>query len=295
MRFSIVTPSYRPGPWLRLCVASVADQDVEHEHIIQDAGSDDGTLDWLSHDPRVLAFVEPDRGMYEAINRGLRRARGDILAYLNCDEQYLPGALASAARYFEAHPDTEVLLAGAIVVDARGQYLCTRLPLAPKRLHSLLSKNLSCLTCATFFRRSVIERRGFFFDETFRVAGDAEWIVRLIDGGVRMAATPTITSVFTDSGDNLGLGRGAAIEAARLRSMAPAWARFAPWIPVGLHRLRRLMAGHYGRQAPFSYAIYLMGRPEARSSFRVTRPEFRWRRRETPLVRQRRETDARST
>src|SRR5437588_12782934 len=95
VRFSIITPSYRSSRWLKLCVASVADQGVELEHIVQDAGSDDGTLDWLPQDKRVKAFVENDQGMYDAVNRGLCRSTGDLLAYLNCDEQYLPGALAA--------------------------------------------------------------------------------------------------------------------------------------------------------------------------------------------------------
>jgi len=94
MRISVITPSYRNSERLKLCVASVADQEgVEVEHIVQDAGSDDGTLDWLLADRRVKACVEKDEGMYDAINRGLRKATGEIFAYLNCDEQYLPGAL----------------------------------------------------------------------------------------------------------------------------------------------------------------------------------------------------------
>src|SRR5580658_5685732 len=104
MRFSVVTPSFRQSLWLKLCVASVADQGVEVEHIVQDACSDDGTLDWLLTDPRVQAFSEKDAGMYDAVNRGLRRASGEILSYLNCDEQYLPGALRAVETHFESHP-----------------------------------------------------------------------------------------------------------------------------------------------------------------------------------------------
>ena len=74
MRISIVTPSYRRSAWLKLCLASVADQQAEIEHIVQDAVSDDGTLDWLARVPRVKVFVERDQGMYDGINRGLRRA-----------------------------------------------------------------------------------------------------------------------------------------------------------------------------------------------------------------------------
>src|SRR6266545_4953478 len=122
MRFSVITPSFNPSPWLPLCLASVADQGVDVEHIVQDAGSTDGTLDWLRHDARVKLFVERDGGMYDGVNRGLRRAGGDILAYLNCDEQYLPGCLQTVQSFFSAHPQTEVVFAGSIVTDGEGGY-----------------------------------------------------------------------------------------------------------------------------------------------------------------------------
>ena len=87
VRISIVTPSFRNSDWLKLCVASVADQvGVEVEHIVQDALSDDGTQEWLARDRRVQAYFEKDAGMYDAVNRGWRRSKGEILAYLNCDE-----------------------------------------------------------------------------------------------------------------------------------------------------------------------------------------------------------------
>src|SRR6266567_8816837 len=108
MRFSIITPSYRNSQWLKLCVASVADQEgVEFEHIVQDSCSDDGTQDWLPKDSRVKAFIEKDKGMYDAVNRGFARATGDILAYINCDEQYLPGALKGVHDCFADHPEVD--------------------------------------------------------------------------------------------------------------------------------------------------------------------------------------------
>ena len=76
MKFSIVTPSFRNSRWLKLCIASVADQQgVELEHIVQDSCSDDGTQDWLPHDRRVRAFIEKDGGMYDvstAVTAALR-------------------------------------------------------------------------------------------------------------------------------------------------------------------------------------------------------------------------------
>src|ERR1041385_9120485 len=99
MKISVVTPSFRSSKWLKLCIASVADQPgVADEHIVQDSQSDEGTLDWLPQDRRVQAYIEKDQGMYDAINRGLARATGDLVAYLNCDEQYLPGTDRKSTR-----------------------------------------------------------------------------------------------------------------------------------------------------------------------------------------------------
>jgi len=101
MQISIVTPSFRSSNWLRLCIASVADQQgVEVEHIVQDSCSDDGTQEWLPKESRVKAFIEKDQGMYDAVNRGFRRSTGQSLAYLNCDEQYLPRALQTVHDSF---------------------------------------------------------------------------------------------------------------------------------------------------------------------------------------------------
>ena len=132
MRISIVTPSFRNSDWLKLCVASVADQaGVEVEHIVQDAQSDDGTQEWLARDRRVQAYFEKDQGMYDAINRGWRRAKGEILAYLNCDEQYLPGALRAVEEFFRRRPQTDVVFADTVVVDKQGQFICCRKSLVP--------------------------------------------------------------------------------------------------------------------------------------------------------------------
>src|SRR5947207_15737324 len=123
MNLSIVTPSFRNSEWLKLCIASVADQEgAAIEHIVHDSVSDDGTLEWLPQDKRVKAFVEKDSGMYDAINRGLARASGEIVAYLNCDEQYLPGTLKAVATFFDEHPRVDAVVADTIVTDTKGDY-----------------------------------------------------------------------------------------------------------------------------------------------------------------------------
>lgn len=90
MQFSIVTPSFRQLGWLKRCVRSVADQEgVSFEHIIQDAGTGPELDEWVRGNSNAQLFVEKDEGMYDAVNRGFARAKGEFCAYLNCDEQYL--------------------------------------------------------------------------------------------------------------------------------------------------------------------------------------------------------------
>jgi glycosyltransferase involved in cell wall biosynthesis len=275
MQFSIVTPSFRSSNWLKLCIASVADQaEVEREHIIQDAGSDDGTLEWLPHDPSVRAYVEKDQGMYDAVNRGLRRAQGDILAYLNCDEQYLPGTLKAVADFFEAHPEVDIVFADSVITNAEGDYLCHRKVLLPLAWHSQVC-TLAVLTCATFFRRRVIEKHGLFFDEKWRALGDVDWVLRALQRGCKMAVLRRFTSAFADTGENMSFKPNAFREQKLMRAAAPVWARsLAPVLKLH-HRVRRLLCGIYF-QKPFSYSIYTGQSPHQRVVRQVNRPTFIW-------------------
>lgn len=274
MRFSVITPSFRSSAWLKLCIASVADQGVEVEHIVQDAGSDDGTLDWLPHDPRVRAFVEPDQGMYDAINRGLRRAGGEVLAYLNCDEQYLPGALPAVADFFARYPQTDVLFGDVVIVDAQGDYLCHRKVQVPALYHTWV-RSLATLSCAMFFRRRLIAEQGLFFNPHLRASGDGEWMVRLLQLRTRMATLGVFTSAFTDTGANMSAALNARQEAQALHRTAPVLARAARPLIVLHHLLRRLFGGAFF-QRPFSYAIYTNLSPQRRETRRVAWPSARW-------------------
>jgi glycosyltransferase involved in cell wall biosynthesis len=273
VRISVITPSFRNSAWLKLCIASVADQGVASEHIIQDAGSDDGTLDWLLHDQRVQAFVEKDAGMYDALNRGLRRATGDVLAWLNCDEQYLPGALATVAEFFQTHPQVDVLFGDIVFTDGKGRYAGHRKVQTPLLYHTWTC-HLSTLSCATFFRRRVVFDTGEFFDPRLRAGGDGDWMVRLLRRRAPMAVLGRFTSCFTLTGSNLGQGANARRENRELRSTAPLWARLAKPLLIAHHRLRRLAGGMY-QQAPFSFSIYTKSSPTRRELREVRQPARR--------------------
>ncbi len=274
MKFSIITPSFRNSEWLKLCIASVADQaKVGLEHIVQDSCSDDGTQDWLPHDPRVKAFIEKDQGMYDAVNRGYRRATGDILAYLNCDEQYLPGALKMVHDYFEANPQVEVLLAGSIVTDAEGKYVCHRHALIPHPLSIWF--RFMVLTSSIFIRRRVIHERGLYFDTQWRDLGDFHWVLALRKNQVPMAVSNEFTSVFADTGENMNLKPNAVREKTETNAMIPGWVKMLKPLWILNHRLRRLHQGHFNLKQS-SYAIYTKASPDRRVIVDVPKPTAIW-------------------
>lgn len=274
MKFSVITPSYRQPTWIRLCLASVADQrEIEIEHIVQDNCSGGTVRDIINEFPHARLYEEADTGMYDAINRGLKRATGDICAYLNCDEQYLPGALAKVGVYFDSHPGVDVLFADVVVTDAAGAYLCSRQVLKPLAGHTRFC-HLNTLTAATFFRRSIVER-GILFDSKWRAVGDAAWMLDLLKAGVRMAVLREYTSVFAETGSNTGRHPATLEEEEKLRKAATTWGQMlAPWYALH-HRLRRWQNGLY-KPVPFTYDVYTMTQPDKRRAVDVLRPTFLW-------------------
>jgi hypothetical protein len=168
---------------------------ISVEHIVQDAGTPElehhaiawglrkEAGEWRMSAPHYCLRIiqEADSGMYDAVNRGLGKASGEICAYLNCDEQYLSGALALIAAEFRDRPRCEVLFADAIVVGPDGSYICDRQVSVPSRWHTLVSGNLSIFTASTFSRRKVFLEREILFSSELIAVGDAEWALRLLD------------------------------------------------------------------------------------------------------------------
>lgn len=274
MQFSIITPSFRNSDWLKLCIASVADQQgVEFEHIVQDSCSDDDTKNWLPQDGRVKAYIEKDEGMYDAVNRGFRRSTGEILAYLNCDEQYLPGALKAVYDFFEANPDVDVVLPITVVTNPQGEYICHRYSLVPWSHHLWVRFNVT--TCSMFIRRRVIDDMNLYFDTQWLDLGDSFWIMEAVRRGVRFATLRAFSSAFTETGDNMNFKPNAVREKAIKREMTPTWIKMMRQFIIYHHRLRMLASGAFF-QKPFSYSVYTHPDLSQRKTFDVPRPTGLW-------------------
>jgi glycosyltransferase involved in cell wall biosynthesis len=243
VKFSVVTPSFRQFDYLKLCARSVADQAVEFEHIIQDAGTGAGLEEWVHSNTSAALYIEKDAGMYDAINRGLRRATGDICSWLNCDEQYLPGALAKVREFFETHPATEVLFGDAILIGADGELLSYRRAVRPRRSH-IRFVHLNTLSCAMFFRRKVFEEHPF--DPQWKAIGDSVWVDGLLAAGRNMAILREPLATFAFTGENLSATGRAAEEARRWQGAD--WRRHITPIISFAQRLEKWRAGAYRKR-----------------------------------------------
>jgi glycosyltransferase involved in cell wall biosynthesis len=278
---SVITPSFRQLDWLRLAIASVADQEgVEVEHIIQDAGTEGvkemfeaATNPFEDQHHTAKLFIEKDAGMYDAINRGLRKATGEICAYLNCDEQYLPGTLRNVANLFARNPKIDILFGDVVLVDRDGKPLSYRRVIEPNKSH-LLSSHLNTSSCATFFRRKLVER-GLCFDTRWKAIGDLAWIYRLLDAGVCVEIVHEPLAVFTFTGQNLGATSLSGQELETWRKELPALSAFQRATAITLHRLRKAIAGAY-RYRRVDVAVYTLDFPGKRQRRVAKKVGFRW-------------------
>ena len=157
---SIVTPSLNMAEYIEETVASVLTQDYPSiEYIVMDAGSTDDTLSILKkYEGRFQYTSQPDDGTADAISKGFELSRGSILAFLNADDTYLPGAVSTAVSALSADPTVAMVYGEGDWVNERGEII-GRYPTAPfdrKRLER------ECFICqpASFFRREAFEAIG---------------------------------------------------------------------------------------------------------------------------------------
>jgi len=175
---SIVTPSYNHGPYIEATIQSVINQDYPHlEYIVIDGGSQDNTVELLKRYADRLCWIsEPDHGQADAINKGFRRARGEILAWLNSDDTYLPGAVRQVVEYFQKHPEVGMVYGAGQHIDVEGHVI------APYATELFDYQRLSerCFICqpTVFFRADVFREVGPL-DTTLRYCLDYEYWMRV--------------------------------------------------------------------------------------------------------------------
>lgn len=193
---TVITPTFNQAAFIERTLASIRAQSYpEIEHIVIDAGSTDGTLDILRREAAAgrLSFVsEPDRGMYDGINKGQARARGEILAYLNSDDCWFPWSVEAAVETFQAHPDAELAFGDGIKVTEENGFQRLRL-FAPFDRISLANYESLCQP-AVFWRRRLYERMGGF-DAEMRYAADLDYWLRAAAAGAAIVHIPEVIAI----------------------------------------------------------------------------------------------------
>jgi glycosyltransferase involved in cell wall biosynthesis len=183
-------PSLDQGEFLEAALRSVLLQDgPEVELIVVDGGSRDGSVEVLEkYDPWLSRWTsEPDRGQAHAINKGLARATGDVLGWLNSDDLLLPGALDRIATAFARRSDLSVVCGFRKVLDAGGAFVRNWVRDLPTA-HYL--RHYCCVAQETvYWRRQVLERLGPL-DESFHYALDYDYWLRMLAAGYELTPLP---------------------------------------------------------------------------------------------------------
>lgn len=203
-RFSIVTPSLNRARLLESAIRSVITQGYpDYEHIIVDGGSTDDTAQIVDKFPAIRFVSDPDQGMYDALNKGLEIASGEIVGFLNTDDFYADGCFSIVARKFEASDIMAV--AGRAIVFRELSDGETEL------VNSYSARDSNLLECSTigsnffnawFFRRSTFDQIGRF-NTSYRIAGDRDFMLRFALSDLTYAAIDDLVYNYRQHADSL--------------------------------------------------------------------------------------------
>ena len=177
-QITVVTPSYNHAAFLRRCIDSVLEQAYPNlQYFVHDGGSTDGTVEILKgYGDAICWRSERDRGQAAAVNEGFRKSDGDLVAWLNSDDYYLPGAFDHAVNAFEEHPGAAMIYGRARLVDEAGHTI------RPYPTFAFHRRDLArkCYVCqpTVFVRRSVLDEVGLL-NEDFDICIDYEWWLRI--------------------------------------------------------------------------------------------------------------------
>jgi glycosyltransferase involved in cell wall biosynthesis len=192
---SIITPCLNRVDFIGKAVESVLAQGYPSvEHIVMDAGSTDGTLEILRTYPHLRVVSEPDDGMYNAINKGLRLAKGQIIGLLNSDDLYAEGCFDAVVTAFEQNPNALAVVGGITTFREDDDGWETKSTVPAIGTHELWPRLIHGhpVTNAWFFLPEVFSRLGGF-DERLRWSADRYFLIHVVlDGGVRPVPIPRI-------------------------------------------------------------------------------------------------------
>ncbi|MCP1335362.1 glycosyltransferase [Futiania mangrovi] len=256
MRVSVVTISFNQGRFLRHALASVrAQKGVEVEHILVDPGSTDGSREVVAEAAArgAVAVLEPDSGPADGLNKGLARASGEAVAFLNADDMLLPGALAAAVTALQARPGAACVHGHARLIDGAGKRIGTARA-TPLSVRGYFRGWATIVQPAMVFRTQAVRGAGGFNAQN-RIAWDAELILAMLAEDARFDMVGGEWAAFRLHGEGItGSGRFRAAHDAWVRAaFAREWGRPWDWRDTALLKAGRAVKWardpmHYARR-----------------------------------------------
>ncbi len=233
---SVVTPSYNQAAYLEQTIRSVLDQDhPQLEYIVVDGGSTDGSLEIIRRYAARLAWwtSEKDSGQAEAINKGMKRAHGGIVAWLNSDDRYLPGAVSGAVQAFAEHPRAVLVYGDMRAVDGENRTLNLL------RYRQLSLEELLCFQIigqpAVFMRRQAFEAAGGLNPSFHFMLDHQLWIKIAQQGEIAHVGSLWAAARYHPQAKNRAQATGFAREALSVL----AWMESEPKLAPSFRRVRR--------------------------------------------------------
>jgi len=226
-RISVITPSFNQAAFLERTILSVLEQHYPNlEYIVIDGGSTDGSVDVIRKYEKFLAYwiSEPDRGQAHAINKGLKQATGEWVAWQNSDDIYYPGAFKEVALAANRYLKTDLIIGDVNLIDSQDGCLREMRYVRPT-YNSVRAEGMVLTNQAAFWRRALHSRIGWM-NESLHYGFDYEWFLRVLRetehvkhltgilGGLRMhAGTKTsiagsVTAIMYRSGRSASILRG---------------------------------------------------------------------------------------
>ncbi len=204
MKLSIITPAYNCGDYIDECIKSVMNQNhSDVEHLVIDGCSTDNTLDILKNHDHLTWISEPDKGQSDALNKGFKMAKGEILGWLNADDYYRPNVFSTVIEAFEKNPDADIIYGNWSFVNENGEVI-KKFQTVPFNLSAIIYYGPYLGSTALFFRKEIVEE-GILIDERFKFAMDWEWYARLGSLGKKFRFVNQNFANFRIHGDNMSL------------------------------------------------------------------------------------------
>lgn len=195
LKISIITPSYNSKKFIEDTIQSIYSQTYSnYEHIVIDGKSTDGTLELLKKYPHISWISEKDTGQSNAINKGFKKVIGDIIAWQNSDDLYLPNAFQLINNFFTENPDIDIVYGNYQLIDEGGNWICNGRSI---RWNEWLFSHgrFVPMQPTVFFRRRVLEKLQSL-DEQLTYCMDVDFYARATNKGLKFRCIPTILGQF---------------------------------------------------------------------------------------------------